>query len=73
VKKIIELAGMDVNVKPIAADAFKRKANVSNNETAITLKLNQLGYASLPNWDESLEKYINTHLKSWLEENKINE
>lgn len=72
VSKIIELAGLDINIQPITASSFKRKAKVSNNETAISIKLNQLGYTPLPYWDKSLDTYINTHLKSWLEEKKKN-
>jgi len=70
VSKIIELTGLDIYVQPITAGAFNRKAKVSDNETAITLKLNQLGHTPLPNWYESLDKYINTHLKNWLQEKK---
>lgn len=68
VSKIIEFAGFDVKVLPTTAGAFNRKAQVSDNETAITLKLQQLGYQALPNWQDSLKQYIQTDLNDWLYE-----
>ena len=65
-KKIIEIAGLNVEVQPTSAGLFNRNAKVSDNETATTLKINQLGYDNLPFWKESLEKYINTYLSDWL-------
>lgn len=70
VKKIIEVAALDVEVHPTNAGIFNRKAKVSNNESAIMLKIEQLGYDKLPFWQESLEKYINYNLSNWLEEKK---
>ncbi|MDB4228473.1 NAD(P)-dependent oxidoreductase [Flavobacteriaceae bacterium] len=70
VKKIIEVAALDVVVHPTNAGIFNRKAKVSNNESAIMLKIEQLGYDKLPFWQESLEKYINYNLSNWLEEKK---
>ena len=70
VKKIIETAALDVKVQPINAGIFNRKAKVSNNESAISLKIEQLGYDKLPFWQDSLEVYINTNLCDWLEEKK---
>ena len=66
VSKIIEYAGLDVKVLPTTAATFNRKAQVSDNETAVTLKLQQLGYQALPNWQDSLKQYIQTDLKGWL-------
>lgn len=68
VSRIIEFAGIDVKVLPTTAGAFNRKAQVSDNETAITLKLQQLGYQALPNWQDSLKQYIYTDLNDWLAE-----
>ena len=70
VSKIIEIAGLDVAVIPTSADTFNRKAMVSSNETAISVKLGQLGYRALPSWQESLETYIKSDLKTWLGEKK---
>ena len=66
VKKIIELSGIKTEVLPVEASAFNRKAKVSDNESAVSLKLKQLNYALLPDWTESLEHYLNTQLREWL-------
>lgn len=66
VSKIIELAEIDIDVEPVTASSFKRKANVSSNETAIALKLSMLGYSDLPCWSDSLESYIKDDLKEWI-------
>jgi len=66
VSKIIQIAQLDVTVLPTSAGTFNRKAKVSNNESAVALKLQQLGYEALPCWKESLEKYINVGLHHWL-------
>jgi dTDP-4-dehydrorhamnose reductase len=63
VRKIINLAKLDVNVIPVDAKLFNRKAKVSINESATTTKLTQLGYEALPSWEESLEFYINENIK----------
>lgn len=66
VSKIIELAELDIIVKPVSADGFARKANVSNNESARALKLLMLGYSELPCWSDSLERYIKNDLWGWI-------
>lgn len=66
VQKIIEIAELPVQVIPVNGEFFNRNANVSNNESALTLKLDQLGYDKLPEWSYSLEMYINNNLKSWM-------
>ena len=66
VKKIIEIAKIDVQVVPIKAGFFNRIARVSENESAIALKISQLGYKLLPTWQESLEKYIYDDLSDWI-------
>ena len=70
VSKIIELAGIDVEVLPISPDSFNRKANVPDNESAIALKLTQLGYPKLPEWPDSLKSYIDADLKIWINQLK---
>jgi len=70
VSKIIELAGIDIEIAPAYHNSFKRKANVSNNETAIPLKATQLGYKKLPQWSDSLKSYIDVDLKNWVEDLK---
>lgn len=66
ISTIIALAKLNVKVVPTHAETFNRKALVSDNESAITLKLRQLGYSELPHWKDSLEHYINVVLKNWL-------
>ncbi len=73
VGKVVEFAGLDVEVLPTSADGFNRKANVSNNEAAVSLKLAQLGYKFLPDWSESLKEYIKRDLNQWVIEKKYNE
>lgn len=73
VSKILEFAEMDVRVIPAMAAIFNRNAQVSNNETAVNLKLNQLGYQELPFWQDSLCHYINNDIKLWLYETLKNE
>tara|TARA_B100000780_G_scaffold176309_1_gene123596 strand:- start:2708 stop:3604 length:897 start_codon:yes stop_codon:yes gene_type:complete len=70
VSKIIKLSDLDVIVLPAASETFNRKAKVSNNEMATTLKLEQLGYESLPDWNVSLAAYIEIDLADWLVEKK---
>jgi dTDP-4-dehydrorhamnose reductase len=60
VKEIVHLAGLPVEVHPIAADAFGRKARVSPNEMAENWKMQQLGFAPLPDWRSSLESYLSS-------------
>jgi dTDP-4-dehydrorhamnose reductase len=72
VSKIIEIAQIDIEVIPSRADSFSRKAKVSNNEMAVSMKLDLLGYERLPNWEISLVKYIRNDLNNWFEEIKLN-
>ncbi|WP_083250815.1 SDR family oxidoreductase [Acidihalobacter aeolianus] len=58
VKKILEFSGCGVDVMPSEPGAFKRKASVSFNESAINWKLNCLGYAEVPVWRDGLERYV---------------
>lgn len=66
VSKIINSANIDVEILPVAAGSFNRRAKVSNNESAISMKLSQLGYELLPRWDESLSKYVKFELNEWI-------
>lgn len=71
VSKIIEFAGINIDVLPVSASTFERKANVSNNESAISSNLLKLGYDNLPNWEDSLQFYISHTLGKWIENLKI--
>lgn len=59
VKKIVELFGLNCDVKPVTADAFKRVAPVSFNESAVNYKLELMGLNKMQNWENSLTDYIN--------------
>jgi len=58
VKTIIEIFGYETNVLPVKASFFDRIAKVSNNETAISVRLKDFGIDLLPNWKISLKKYL---------------
>ncbi len=66
VMEIIKIAGLNVKVLPMPSTLFNRVAQVSQNEFAISIKLQQLGYENLPDWQTSLEKYIRVQLNNWL-------
>lgn len=66
VAKIVESTGFLVDVRPSTASSFNRLAKVSNNEMAINLKLLQCGYEELPDWKESLTRYISEELKDFV-------
>ena len=66
VKEILRIADISTEVVPIKSSCFKRVAKVSNNETAVTFKMNLLGYQALDDWEQSLKKYINSELRDWL-------
>jgi len=60
VTEIIRLSGLNVSVLPIDGSAFKRKAKVSHNESAVNFKLTEFGLDKMPSWKKSLSDYINT-------------
>jgi dTDP-4-dehydrorhamnose reductase len=64
VSAIVALSGGAVEVKATAAGSFGRKANVSNNETAENWKMDSLGWAPMPAWQESLARYISEELSN---------
>jgi len=72
VSKIVLYAGLDVKVLPISQKHFNRIAKVSNNESAVNLKLEQLGYEKLPNWQKSLEEYIQSILIHIIKHDNLN-
>ena len=66
VSKIVEFANLNVRVSPTYGRSFNRRAKVSDNEAAVALKLAQLGYDILPNWESSLARYVQVDLNDWL-------
>lgn len=72
VEKILEFAGVEVEVRAAPASSFKRLAKVSNNEMAMNLKLRQCGYEALPTWEDSLGRYIKEELAEFCNKAKNN-
>jgi len=58
VRAVLEIAGIDVEVVPVSASSFNRRAAVSPNEMAVNWKMQSLGYAPLRNWRDGLAEYI---------------
>lgn len=58
VKAILEIAGIDIDVIPVSASSFNRRAAVSFNEMAVNWKMHSLGYAHLPHWRDGLARYV---------------
>jgi len=44
---------------PVKSSFFKRVANVSDNETAISERLKKFDIQALPNWKDSLINFLN--------------
>jgi dTDP-4-dehydrorhamnose reductase len=59
VKKIIEISEIKIEIQPASGLLFNRLANVSNNEMAVNWKMDSLGFNKMPDWQDSLKKYIN--------------
>jgi len=66
VRKILTAASINVQVRPASAESFNRNAPVSDNETATNLKLRQMGYSAMPDYEDSLLKYIREELSEWI-------
>jgi len=64
VKKIVELFALDCRVEIAPEGAFKRRAPVSNNESALNYKLGLLGIDCMGDWDDALQRYIRTLKKN---------
>lgn len=58
VSEIVRLADIPVELKP--AGAFERVAPVSPNEMAVNLRMEALGYESMPSWQSSLKSYVSS-------------
>ncbi|KDN28655.1 dTDP-4-dehydrorhamnose reductase [Vibrio fortis] len=57
VKEIINYAKIDVNVEAVHTP-FPRLAKVSENESAVNLKLSRIGFKGIRPWEEGLDEYI---------------
>lgn len=60
VAEIVRLAGLPVAVEPVDPSHFKRLAPVSDNEMADNLRSRLLGLPEMPDWRDSLARYVAT-------------
>jgi dTDP-4-dehydrorhamnose reductase len=58
IKQIVELSCASIVVEPIDASGFKRHADVSENEAAISYRMKFEGRPTLRPWQEALEDYM---------------
>lgn len=58
VQTIVSEAGLDIEVRPVAAQGFNRIAPVSNNEMAINWRANEMGLAPMRPWQSALQDYL---------------
>jgi dTDP-4-dehydrorhamnose reductase len=58
VQAIVTLAGLRVEVRPVAAQGFNRIAPVSNNEMAINWRADEAGLVPLRPWQAALQEYL---------------
>lgn len=58
VKKIAELSGSPIEVRPIDSSAFNRRADVSENEAAISYRMRYEGRLPLRPWQDALKEYM---------------
>lgn len=61
VREIVERAGLDVEVRPVAAGDFKRVAPVSDNEMAVNWRADSLGLPPMRPWRDALADYLATN------------
>ncbi|MBU2838611.1 NAD(P)-dependent oxidoreductase [Acidithiobacillus thiooxidans] len=66
VSEILKLAELGVEVKASSKASFKRLANVSDNESAVNLRLHQCGYPPMPAWQDSLDRYMRGSMDGFL-------
>lgn len=61
VQAILDAAGIPLRAVPVGVNTgFKRVARVSHNECALNWRFGALGYASMPDWKISLNRYVAT-------------
>jgi len=58
VQKIVDQAGLEVEVRPVAASGFNRVAPVSDNEMAINWRAGELGLPPMRPWQMALADYL---------------
>jgi dTDP-4-dehydrorhamnose reductase len=63
VSAIVALAGLPTPVEPADAAAFGRVARVPDNESAANWRAAALGLAPMPDWRDSLRRYLHEELR----------
>lgn len=58
VKRIVEISGSAIEVRPIDASAFNRRADVSENEAAVSYRAKFEGLSPLRPWQDALDAYM---------------
>ncbi len=58
--EIINIYGYCFNIKGVKKSTFDRKANVSNNEMALNVRLSEINLDQMPKWELSLKEYISS-------------
>lgn len=58
VKEIVTLSGSSLDVLPMDASGFKRHADVSENESALSYRMKFEGRPELRSWQEALSEYM---------------
>ena len=58
VKRIVELSGSSIEVRPIDSSAFSRRADVSENEAAVSYRMRYEGRPLLRPWRDALIEYM---------------
>lgn len=58
VRHIISKTGADITVDPVTSDFFTRRAQVSDNETAMSVRLQLFGRVPLRPWEEALDEFL---------------
>lgn len=61
VRQIIELSAAPLEVQPVTASGFKRHADVSENESAVSLRMLFEGRTPLRPWQDALAEYMRDH------------
>ena len=60
VKRIVSKIDKTASVEPVESSFFTRSAQVSDNETAISLRMPLFGFESMRSWEEALDDFLNS-------------
>lgn len=57
-KEIFKVAGVEIDVKPVASSAYPAKAKRPANSRMEKSKLDEMGFKRLPSWQDATRRYI---------------